>query len=121
VTLIRINNETPKQSHKKVIVFQTITEEQNKVLWYGNCSGMCASTVEKGEFMIDRKRSGWRCRTTLLVRTVEGDLRRDARGTIRYETENLGRNLVMVQWDQGFIVPVFPHEIEVFAEEAAHP
>ena len=71
--------------------------------------------------MIDRKRSGRRCRTTQLVRTVEGDLRRDARGTIRYETENLGRDLVMVQWDQGFIVPVFPHEIEVFTEEVLHP
>ena len=71
--------------------------------------------------MIDRTRSGRRCRTTQLVRTVEGDLRREAQGTIRYETENLGRNLVMVQWDQGFIVPVFPKEIEVLAEEAAHP
>ena len=80
---------------------------------------LCVSTVAKGEVMIDRKRSGRRCRTTQFVRTVEGELRRDARGTIRYETENLGRSLVMVQWDQGFIVPVFPHEIEVFAEEAA--
>src|SRR5687768_4519491 len=82
---------------------------------------LCASTVVKGEVMIDRKRSGWRCRTIQLVRTVEGDLRRDARGTIRYETGNLGSNLDMVQWDQGCIGPVFPHEIEVFAEETAHP
>lgn len=71
--------------------------------------------------MIDRTRYGWRCRTIQLVRTVEGDLGRDARGTIRYETENLGRRLVMVQWDQGFIVPVFPHEIEVFTEEVVRP
>jgi hypothetical protein len=71
--------------------------------------------------MIDRTRSGRRCRTIQLVRTVEGDLRRDARGTIRYETENLGRSLVMVEWDQGFIVPVFPNEIEVLTEEVAHP
>ena len=82
---------------------------------------LCVSMVAKGEVMIDRTRSGWRCRTIQLVRTVEGDLRRDARGTIRYETENLGRSLVMVQWDQGFIVPVFPHEIEVFTEEVANP
>ena len=71
--------------------------------------------------MIDRTRSGRRCRITQFVRTVEGDLRRDARGTIRYETENLGRSLVMVEWDQGFIVPVFPNEIEVLVEEAAYP
>ena len=90
-------------------------------MWYGNCSDMCLSTVEKGAIMIDRTRSGRRCRTTQLVRTVEGDLRRDAQGTIRYETENLGRDLVMVQWDQGLIVPVFPHEIEVLVEEAAYP
>ena len=50
--------------------------------------------------MIDRTRCGRRCRTIQFVRTVEGDLRRDARGTIRYETENLGRSLVMVDWDQ---------------------
>ena len=71
--------------------------------------------------MIDRTRCGRRCRTIQFVRTVEGDLRRDARGTIRYETENLGRSLVMVDWDQGFTVPVFPNEIEILVDEVAHP
>ncbi|MGE0824100.1 MAG: hypothetical protein AB7G75_32775 [Candidatus Binatia bacterium] len=71
--------------------------------------------------MIDRKRAGRRCRTIQFVRTVEGDLARTAMGTIRYETENLGRSLVMVDWDQGFTVPVFPHEIEVLSVDEAHP
>ena len=64
--------------------------------------------------MIDHTRKGMRCQTTLFVRTVEGDLRKNAQGTIRYEMENLDRHLVLVEWDQGFTVPVFPHEIEVF-------
>lgn len=67
--------------------------------------------------MIDRTRSGMRVRTLQFIRTVEGDLRRDAHGTIRYETENLGRLLVLVDWDRGFQVPMFPHEVEVIMEE----
>jgi len=63
--------------------------------------------------MTDHSRAGMRCRTVRFVRTVEGDLRRDAHGTIRYEMDNLDRRLVLVEWDQGFTVPVFPHEIEV--------
>lgn len=69
--------------------------------------------------MIDHARKGRRCRTTQLVRTVAGDLRRDAQGTIRYEMENLDRRLVLVEWDQGFTVPVFPHEIEILAVDDA--
>lgn len=65
--------------------------------------------------MTDHSRAGMRCRTVRFVRTVEGDLRRDAHGTIRYEMDNLDRRLVLVEWDQGFTVPVFPHEIEVLA------
>ena len=71
--------------------------------------------------MIDRSRSGRRCRTNQLVRTVEGDLIRAATGTIRYEMENLGRSLVMVDWDKGFMVPVFPHEIELLVDKEVHP
>lgn len=71
--------------------------------------------------MIDRSRSGRRCRTNQFVRTVEGDLAKAATGTIRYETENLGRSLILVDWDQGFTVPVFPHEIEEISIDAAHP
>jgi hypothetical protein len=65
--------------------------------------------------MTDHARTGIRCRAVRFVRTVAGDLRRDAQGTIRYEIENLERRLVLVDWDQGFTVPVFPHEIEEVA------
>lgn len=71
--------------------------------------------------MIDRSKTGRRCRTNQLVRTVEGDLTKASTGTIRYEMENLGRSLVLVDWDRGFTVPVFPHEIEILAENDAHP
>jgi hypothetical protein len=30
-----------------------------------------------------------------------------------YETENLGRQLILVDWDAGFSVPVFPDEVEL--------
>jgi hypothetical protein len=63
--------------------------------------------------MTDHTRAGMRCRTVRFVRTVEGDLRKDTQGTIRYEIDNLDRRLVLVEWDQGFTVPVFPHEIEL--------
>ena len=71
--------------------------------------------------MIDRTRAGLRCRTIRFVRTVEGDLQKDAYGTIRYEIENLGRLLVLVEWDRGFTVPVFPHEMEVVNLDNAQP
>jgi hypothetical protein len=47
------------------------------------------------------------------VRTVKGDLPRGSQGSIVYETENLGRQLILVNWDKGFSVPVFPDEIEI--------
>ncbi|MGE0821386.1 MAG: hypothetical protein AB7G75_16715 [Candidatus Binatia bacterium] len=63
--------------------------------------------------MIDRKQAGLRCHTRHFVRTVKGDLPRDSFGTIIYEMENLGRRLILVHWDNGISVPVFPDEIEV--------
>jgi hypothetical protein len=69
--------------------------------------------------MTDHTRKGLRCRTNRFIRTVEGDLPRASEGTIRYEIDNLGRRLVLVDWDQGFTVPVFPHEIELCAPNEA--
>lgn len=63
--------------------------------------------------MINRAYTGFRCATRQLVRTVEGNLPRGSQGTLVYEMENLGRRLILVNWDNGFSVPVFPHEIEV--------
>jgi hypothetical protein len=36
-----------------------------------------------------------------------------------YETENLGRQLILVEWDSGFSVPVFPDEIEFDEQQVA--
>jgi hypothetical protein len=69
--------------------------------------------------MLDHSRTGTRCRAMRFIRTVEGDLPKNSQGTIRYEMENLDRHLILVQWDCGFTVPVFPHEIVYCAEQAA--
>ena len=66
--------------------------------------------------MIDQSKMGTRCRTTRFLRTVEGNLPRNSQGIIRCEMDNLDRHLILVQWDRGFIVPVFPHEIEICAD-----
>lgn len=63
--------------------------------------------------MLDRTHAGFRCHTRQLLRTVLGDLPRGSRGTVAYEMDNLGRHLILVHWDQGFSVPVFPDEVEL--------
>jgi len=70
-----------------------------------------------GATMVDRSRSGLRCRSVRYVNSPQGALPRFTRGTIRYEMENLGRRLVFVDWDHGISVPVFPDEIEVLGQE----
>jgi len=69
--------------------------------------------------MMDRSRSGARCRTLRQVNTLKGILPRDTYGTLCYEMDNLGRRLVVVDWDNGLGVPVFPYEIEVMEQEQA--
>jgi hypothetical protein len=66
--------------------------------------------------MMDRSRAGRKCRVNQMIRTVRGDLPRFSEGIIRYEMENLGRKLVLVDWCAGFEVLVFPGEIELVAE-----
>jgi hypothetical protein len=63
--------------------------------------------------MIDRTHTGARCYTRSLLRTVKGALPRGSQGTIIYEMENLGRQLILVRWDIGITVPAFPDEIEL--------
>lgn len=71
--------------------------------------------------MIDRTQRGCRCRTRHFVRTVKGDLPRGTPGTVLYAMENLGRRLVLVQWDSGMTVPVFPDEMELEGGDEVHP
>lgn len=69
--------------------------------------------------MIDRSRAGVRCHTVRLLRTVQGNLPRGSQGVVESETENLGRHLILVKWDTGFSVPVFPDEIEIEESDLA--
>lgn len=68
--------------------------------------------------MIDRSHTGVRCHTRHLVRTVKGDLPRGSHGTVVYTMENLDRQLILVSWDLGITVPVFPDEIELEEQRA---
>jgi hypothetical protein len=36
-----------------------------------------------------------------------------------YEMDNLGRHLILVNWDRGFSVPVFPNEVTFEHEHVA--
>jgi hypothetical protein len=42
-------------------------------------------------------------------------------GTIQYEVENLGRNLINVRWSNGISFNVFPNEIEVIERDRSSP
>ena len=67
--------------------------------------------------MIDHTHTGVRCHTRRLLRTVQGPLPRESLGTVVYEMDNLGRHLIMVSWDSGITVPVFPDEIELQSQQ----
>lgn len=66
--------------------------------------------------MIDMKRTGMCCHAKKMVRGHGATIEPDNQGTIVYELENLGRRLVLVKWDDGSSLYVFPEEIEI-AEE----
>jgi len=55
------------------------------------------------------------------IRTVKGDLPCGSYGTVLYTMENLGRRLVLVHWDTGITVPVFPDEIALESQDSLHP
>ena len=63
--------------------------------------------------MIDTSRKGRRCRAKKMVRTHEAKIEPERRGTIVHELENLGRRMVLVEWDDNSSLYVFPDEIEI--------
>jgi hypothetical protein len=69
--------------------------------------------------MIDRTHTGIRCSTRFPLRTIKGNLPRGSQGTVEYAMDNLGRCLILVNWDTGFSVPVFPNEIDLQRESTA--
>jgi len=71
--------------------------------------------------MIDRTHAGTRCSTVRFIRTVKGDLRRGSSGTVLHALENLDRRLVLVHWDSGMTVPVFPEEIALESQDSLQP
>jgi hypothetical protein len=69
--------------------------------------------------MLNHTHAGVRCYTRHFLRTVQGNLPRGSYGTVVHETENLGRQLVLINWDCGIAVPAFPHEIEFDDDQVA--
>ena len=63
--------------------------------------------------MINLRKSGMRCRARREIRTHEGLIRRFTEGTIEAVIDNLGRQLINVEWDSGITTYVFFNEIEI--------
>ena len=63
--------------------------------------------------MISLSQNGMRCRATKEIRTHEGLIRRFTEGTIQGVIDNLGRQLINVEWDSGITTYVFFNEIEI--------
>jgi hypothetical protein len=63
--------------------------------------------------MVNQIQKGMRCRTTKMIRTHGGLLARFSEGTIQGLVDNLGRQLISVQWDNGVATYVFANEIEI--------
>jgi hypothetical protein len=70
--------------------------------------------------MVYRTHIGMRCETLQMVRTVRGDLPRGSQGNVINEIENIGRHLIVVQWDSGITIPVFPNEVRFLTDEQIH-
>ena len=63
--------------------------------------------------MIDLSSKGIRCRAAREIRTNWGMVTTSTGGTIQYEIENVGRYLILVDWDNGLSLNVSPSEIEI--------
>lgn len=66
--------------------------------------------------MIDTSRKGLRCRAKTTVRAHEAKIESERLGTIVHEIENLGRRMILVEWDDDASLYVFPEEIEITDE-----
>jgi hypothetical protein len=63
--------------------------------------------------MIDKSRTGMRCRAKVVLRSHAATIQVADVGTITYEIENEGRRLVLVQWESGPSMFAFPEEIDI--------
>ena len=62
--------------------------------------------------------NGKRCRTNKWVNGPAGRFEPMTEGKIRYVSENLGRLLVLVDWDRGGSSVLFPEEVELLEAAA---
>lgn len=69
--------------------------------------------------MINRLFTGSRCKNVRPITHPGGAIDRHTCGTIRYGLENLGRDLMMVDWDTGRASMVFPSDIVILAPATA--
>ena len=63
--------------------------------------------------MIDKTKSGMRCQAKGMLYSHSAMVQPGELGTIAYEVENLGRRMILVQWDNGPSMFAFPDEIEI--------
>jgi hypothetical protein len=63
--------------------------------------------------MIDRLLSGQRCRALKTLPHPSSPVLRHLEGRVRYGMENVGRTLLMIDWDDGKATLVFPADIEL--------
>jgi hypothetical protein len=61
---------------------------------------------------------GLRCRATRTITHQRGVVNRSAEGTVRSARENIGRQLITVDFDSGEKLVLFAHEIEPLDESA---
>jgi hypothetical protein len=57
--------------------------------------------------------AGRRCRTNRAVNGPAGRVEPMSEGKIRYVSENIGRLIVLVDWDVGGSSVLFPEEVEL--------
>jgi hypothetical protein len=63
--------------------------------------------------VIEKRKSGMRCRAKSTLHSPIAIIQPGDQGTIAYEVENLGRRLILVQWDNGASMYAFAEEIEI--------
>jgi hypothetical protein len=69
--------------------------------------------------VINRLFTGSRCKNVRPIAHPAGAIDRHTQGTIRYGLENLGRDLMLVDWDTGKASMVFPSDIELLVPAQA--
>ena len=88
----------------------------------GRLHGERHTAEEASLIVIDMKRTGMRCVAKKMIRNHKVTIQPANWGTIIYEMENLGRRLILVQWDGGSSTYAFPDEVDIAETiEEPHP